>query len=193
MQNSPKSPIKNEILSSYDLMKKYNGFNGFFYVVAWNKIYKKELFNNVKFPYGKIHEDEFTAHIIANECKKIFTTDEIMYYYVQRKGSITASKALKSHTDSFEALASRCEFYIDNGKNDLIGGTFCSLQSLYFSIRNLMFKEDTKQVKKCDAIFKETYNKCKKNLSLKYRIYGSFPKTIYMLKYILKRIKNNRD
>ena len=32
-------------------------------VVAWNKLYKKELFEEIRFPKGKLHEDEFTSSI----------------------------------------------------------------------------------------------------------------------------------
>ena len=30
--------------------------------VAWNRLYRRELFETVRFPVGKIHEDEYTAH-----------------------------------------------------------------------------------------------------------------------------------
>ena len=31
-------------------------------VVAWTKVYKRELFSTIRFPEGKIHEDEFVTY-----------------------------------------------------------------------------------------------------------------------------------
>ena len=31
-------------------------------VVAWGKLYKKELFREIRYPVGKLHEDEFTTY-----------------------------------------------------------------------------------------------------------------------------------
>ena len=31
-------------------------------VVLWGKLYKRELFEGLRFPEGKIHEDEYLAH-----------------------------------------------------------------------------------------------------------------------------------
>ena len=31
-------------------------------VVAWGKLYRKELFCNIRYPFGKLHEDEFTTY-----------------------------------------------------------------------------------------------------------------------------------
>ena len=41
------------------------------FVVSWGKLYKKELFNNVRFPLKQIHEDEFTTYQLFFYSKKI--------------------------------------------------------------------------------------------------------------------------
>jgi len=59
---------------------------------AWGKLYKRSIHENVFFPVGKIHEDEAIMYQLICNCKKICTIPYQPYYYVQRKGSITATK-----------------------------------------------------------------------------------------------------
>lgn len=63
-----------------------------FSVNAVNKLYKKELFNDIKFPFGKLSEDAFTIpRILASANKVVFTT-EPKYNYMHRMGTITTSE-----------------------------------------------------------------------------------------------------
>ncbi len=57
-------------------------------VVVWNKMYKKELWKNLRFPEGKLHEDEFTTFKVLNNVQKIVSTNLIMNAYIQSKDSI---------------------------------------------------------------------------------------------------------
>ena len=48
------------------------------YVVSWNKLYDKELFLNLRFPLGKVNEDEFLAHELIYRSKKIVFVNKIL-------------------------------------------------------------------------------------------------------------------
>ena len=63
-------------------------------VNTWNKVYKKSLFteNGIKFPAGLIYEDALTMHKIYMCAKRVVYTDEPVYYYRQRFGSIMNAK-----------------------------------------------------------------------------------------------------
>lgn len=72
--------------------------------VAWNKLYHRDVVGNIRYPYGKIHEDEFTTHLFYLAAKKIVYIDRAFYNYERRNvGSITASFKLKN-LDSCEAF-----------------------------------------------------------------------------------------
>lgn len=72
--------------------------------VAWNKLYRREIIGDIRYPYGKIHEDEFTTHLFYLSAKKIVYLDMALYNYERRNlGSITASFNLRS-LDSCEAF-----------------------------------------------------------------------------------------
>lgn len=83
-------------------------------VVTWNKIYKRELFNDIEFPKGKLHEDEFTTYKVLHKSKKIVVTNIPMYYYRQRLGSIINSEFNIKRLDLIEAWEEKIEYYNAN-------------------------------------------------------------------------------
>jgi len=61
-----------------------------------NKIIKKELYNDFKFPVGKEYEDTAVTPFILNNAKSIKYIPYPMYYYLQREKSIVSSNTLMS-------------------------------------------------------------------------------------------------
>lgn len=53
------------------------------------KVYKRDLFNKITFPEGKINEDIVTNYKILAKCKKIVYTSKIGYFYYQESESLT--------------------------------------------------------------------------------------------------------
>lgn len=86
-------------------------------VVVWNKLYKKELFDQIRFPLGRIFEDEFIMHEVFLQCKKIYVLDEDIYFYRQNESSITHSYNIH-HMDNFIAYKARVKYYLDHGMDD---------------------------------------------------------------------------
>ncbi len=68
-------------------------FNGKAYThsYACNKIFKREVFDKVRFTENKKFEDLFTLPKIMDVCKKIATTDAGLYYYYDNGNGITAT------------------------------------------------------------------------------------------------------
>lgn len=59
---------------------------------ACGKIYKKELFNDIEFPKGKVYEDAFTTPYLIDQSKSTYMMSTRLYNYVRRNDSITLSK-----------------------------------------------------------------------------------------------------
>ena len=58
--------------SSYEAIKElYNDNDNVKMVVTWNKLYKTALFSQIRFPVGKLHEDEFTTYKLFYNAKKL--------------------------------------------------------------------------------------------------------------------------
>ena len=55
---------------------------------SWNKLYRRELFNGVTFPVGKIYEDLFTTYKLFDKSNRIVYSTSVKYFYRQRNGSI---------------------------------------------------------------------------------------------------------
>lgn len=70
---------------------------------AWNKIYKKELFNTVRFPVGKVYEDVYATASLIKLRPAIATTDSGMYHYCWNGSGIGASEAKNGLTSLLEA------------------------------------------------------------------------------------------
>ena len=60
-----------------------------YYISAWGKLYKKELFNTIKYPEHVLYEDLNTTYKLALECDKIVCCNAKNYYYFMRADSIT--------------------------------------------------------------------------------------------------------
>ncbi len=77
---------------------------------AWNKLYRKSLFDTIRFPKGKIFEDIFTMYKLIDASNKIVLSSECKYYYARRDNSITLSSFNMSHLDNIEAYIERYRY-----------------------------------------------------------------------------------
>lgn len=80
-----------EILREATQMR--NGNISGHHVIACNKLYKKRVFSDIRYPYGQVHEDEAVAHRVLGTCEKVVGIAEPLYYYRQHPNSITKEQA----------------------------------------------------------------------------------------------------
>lgn len=103
---------RKKIISGKDLLRNVFKRKGYAFVVAWNKIYNRKLFDTVKFEKGRLYEDEYINFKLFWNVKKIALVNRQNYNYVQRDGSIKNSKISKKKIiDIFEVYQRRMEFY----------------------------------------------------------------------------------
>ena len=95
---------------------------GAYYVVAWNKLYKKELFENIRYPEGRIHEDEATTYKLFDLAKKCVFVDNALYgYYVGSGGtSITRNGFNLKKLDWRTANKERVQYFIEKDYKELV-------------------------------------------------------------------------
>ena len=79
--------------------------------IAWNKLYNKSLFDGVRYPKGKIHEDEAAAHIIAYNTKKAVIIPDHLYNYTVNTESIINSPFSRKNFDALYFCTERLGFY----------------------------------------------------------------------------------
>lgn len=74
-----------------------------FPVSAWNKLYRKDLWKDFRFPVGKICEDAFTTYLLVDRAVKIIQIPDILYHYCIREKSIMTSEFRIARMDEEEA------------------------------------------------------------------------------------------
>lgn len=98
---------------SYMLSSEYQ-------TMAWGKLYKRELFQNERFPVGKLHEDNAIVYRIAYEAKTVAYTKRDLYGYRRRNNSIMGEAGYNlRHLDKQEFLRERLEFFLDKQEKEL--------------------------------------------------------------------------
>lgn len=107
-QNKEEFQYNNIVFSPEEALQTLLKGRGF-YAVAWNKLYKKALFDGIKFPIGKLHEDEFVTYKLIHKADKLVLCKNTNYYYRQRQGSIMKEWSSK-HLDVLEAYFERNNF-----------------------------------------------------------------------------------
>lgn len=99
------------------------------YVVTVNKLYNREIFRTLRFPFGKQHEDEFIIHRVIAQCKNISYIEDELYYYRQREGSIMNRTFNVRNLDYGDALIDRYHFTKRNKYEEWKNDTVCRLSS----------------------------------------------------------------
>ena len=87
-------------------------------IVAWNKLYKRELFKYIKYPEGKLFEDRFIICDLYDKANSVSYIIEPLYNYLVRNGSIMQTISLK-RLDWIDAFNKNISFYNDKGYLEL--------------------------------------------------------------------------
>lgn len=76
------------------------------------KIYKKNLFDNLLFEKGKLHEDLYITYKLLDKCKKFVYTSAPYYFYNQcNPKSICKNYGIKNFIDEFYAYSQIKKYY----------------------------------------------------------------------------------
>ena len=98
-----------------DLLNDFYAPNGTYYTVAWNKLYRAEVWKLLHYPEGRLHEDDFVAHRLFWRCDKVVCLPDVLYNYRLRSGSIMRTSLKPGAFDAVDGLADRYRFYVENG------------------------------------------------------------------------------
>lgn len=91
-----------------------------FKYTVWNKIYRRDIFDTLRFEVGKLHEDVFFTYQAFGSCRIIAKIEKPLYFYRQRSGSIMGSPFSFRSLDSLEARK-RQYFFIKENYPELSG------------------------------------------------------------------------
>jgi glycosyltransferase involved in cell wall biosynthesis len=154
-------PLNSEKVATFNNVEALNQlYSNVISGVAWNKLYKAELFKDIRFPKGKIHEDDFTTFKVLYNSKKIVTTSLPLYYYLQRSNSIMGSEFNARHLDSLEAFSYQISFYNNKNLLELKNKAIICLEN---NIRSLFRKSLNSDLENKDEILSNLINYYRNN------------------------------
>ena len=177
-------------LSEYDDVKNGDDCilgilkNGYGHTVLWNKLYKRHLWQNIRFRCLRKYEDEDVLTNVYDGVKSVAVVDEYLYYYYQNSEStMHAAKSTDDYEIYLDIMQHRLERYEDSPLYadflkfylqslralclDLYGNPSFSIsyEKLFGAFRDLMFVWKKKRIKLFSS--KET---------IRYHLFFSAPK-----------------
>ncbi|NQG28344.1 glycosyltransferase family 2 protein [Streptococcus suis] len=100
-----------EVISAQEALNRqvvWKNLNTAPFVVAWGKLFRASLFNTVRFPKGKVFEDEYTIHKTLLESNTIALINKEFYMYRRHGNSIMTSHfSISKAMNLVEALEER--------------------------------------------------------------------------------------
>lgn len=80
-----------EVIDGREALRRMCTGTSVSYVIVCNKLYRRDLFSEIRYPEGKIYEDEATVCKVYDLANKVVVTNRKLYGYFRREGSTTKS------------------------------------------------------------------------------------------------------
>lgn len=149
-----------KILDNKQVLKSICNTDGVKNIVVWNKLYRKDLFDNITFPKGRIYEDGFTTYKILDKSKRIIDINNQMYHYRQREGSIINSDFDIKKLDAIDSLKERIEYFKLKKYDELVSLSQKQLQEI---LKGLYIKTYESNISNKKGILKNIVKEVRKN------------------------------
>lgn len=174
MENYVKINIAKEYLNNYDVVSYL--FSMDYICSAWINIYKREVFEKIRYPEGKIFEDGYVLPKIASKINNLFLSSKGIYYYRKRNDSIMRKKRTEQNWNdiltSHIKMLDYAYIYPDNRLRFLERYQGFSLALIYAMIEypNESFQEFIEKFQKYEYNLKQLF-KIKASLKDKIKLY----------------------
>lgn len=170
--NIEKSVNQVQVFNSQEAIERLynNSLSGF---IACNKLYKRNLFEDIKYPKGRVYEDAAVMYRLFDQASKIVFINEQLYNYNHRDQSITRSGFSEKR---FDIVLNYFETYSFMEKNYPF---MCEkINFIYFSsLRGMLVdiiceksaSRNTENIKKISRNIREVNNTILKNNIIPYK------------------------
>ena len=121
-------PLQNHVYHDADTYWLHS--QAYLHTYAWNKLYKRSLFDDIRYPVGKVFEDVYTLPLLLRAATTIATTDKGCYHYCYNPQGITAkadgdalSMLLDAHLQSGMPIDDEYYLHLANIQSDVFEHT----------------------------------------------------------------------
>lgn len=144
---------------------------------AWNKLYKREVIGNIRYPVGRIAEDCATTYKIAEQAHSIGYLDKEMYCYYKNPASLShTSFDLQKRYDFYLAFKERYNYALEHKVKciDLCEGLYvrAALSALTAGYAHDVPMTDSRMQELVDCVVKHRNDKSLVYMNPKYRIFA---------------------
>ena len=192
-----------EVLDSEQAIEYWNDIQYHnFFVIACNKLYNLKLFENLRFPLGKISEDAFTTYKVFDKAKKIVIIPDILYYYRSTPDSITNRKFSVKRYDALQAYEEEINYFKKNDKERLAYSAMVLYQHILkrYYLMTYKFIDENKNenlkilLKKIKNNFKNFVRYSHDDLKTKFKViaFCTFPNLFSEISSCIDKIKTNK-
>lgn len=170
--------------------------NNILSVTVWNKLYKREIIDKLRFKVGKTNEDDFYTYLAFDNANKISKLDEELYYYLQREDSIMGKSYKLNRLDEIEAKYERLKFIEKNYKNLILLAKMDVMFGCLYAYQQLLLTGQKTDIKKGKAILNKYIEKILfteeeyRNLDIKNKIWMKLEKKSLQVTCVLRNFLN---
>ena len=97
-----------DVLAHWKIQKNYG-----VWTVVWNKIYTREILENLRFPEGKYFEDEFFSDQLYLRCSSIRVIPDVLCLHRVLASSTMNTQKAENYLDLLDALQERLKIYLE--------------------------------------------------------------------------------
>lgn len=106
-----------------------------FQQTIWNKLYRREVLEGLRFPVGNLIDDEFFTYRAIGNARKLVHSDRRLYGYRQQAGSVMHRPYSLKRLQGLDAKLQRLDYLtrempnlVEEGKRDLLFSCLISMQ-----------------------------------------------------------------
>lgn len=101
---------------------------------VFNKLYKRKIWNDLRFPAGHVYEDVEIAYLTFDLCNSITVIDDVLYHQRIRTKSITSTISIKNVKDQMLAQSKIESFVTKNTPDVFPESAIDKLERLHFEL-----------------------------------------------------------
>ena len=138
--------VSDGTITGRSVLEKIDQQENFIYLVPWNKIYRREVWKNIRYPKGRRNEDAFVFAEIFDTIQTVAYAPEKLYFYRQSEQSIMRSEATLKHLDEMWAFVNCYQYFEEHGMEELMPlaekRIFGKLTNLYYDLPKQQRRSD---------------------------------------------------
>lgn len=109
-----------ETMTGMQALEKLYTNDYVYFTIACNKLFKRSVFDSLRFPQGKLFEDGYAAFRFYFAAQTVVCLPECYYFYLTRSGSITTSLLSIKNLDGLDAEVDSIDFLNEKDCFDLL-------------------------------------------------------------------------